>query len=74
MEKENLNWRSFADDGEIWKKWNSPGTPTYYLMDHQGIIRHKWTGNPGKKTLDAIVKKLVAEAAAAAAANAAATK
>ena len=67
MEEEKLNWRSFADDGDIWKQWNSPGTPAFYLIDHQGIIRHKWTGNPGEKTLDAILEKWIAEAEQAAA-------
>ena len=67
MAGENLNWRSFDDDdGEIWKQWNSPATPAYCLIDHQGTIRHKWTGNPGEKTLDAILDKLIAEAEQAA--------
>ena len=69
MKEENITWRSFDDDGEIWEQWNSPATPAYYLMDHQGIIRHKWTVNPGEKTLDAILEKRIAAAEQAAAAK-----
>ncbi|MCE9524903.1 MAG: TlpA family protein disulfide reductase [Planctomycetales bacterium] len=61
MVKENMNWRSTADDGSIAEKWNSPGTPVYYVLDPQGIIRHKWVGNPGEKALDASLEKLIQE-------------
>src|SRR5262245_16778602 len=46
MEKEKLTWRSFADDGSLVGTWNLPGTPTFYVIDHQGVIRHKWVGSP----------------------------
>ena len=46
MDKEKLSWRSFADDGAIIGTWNLPGTPTFYILDHKGIIRHKWVGSP----------------------------
>lgn len=63
-EKNNLNWRSFADDGEtINPAWNNPGTPGYYVIDHKGMIRHKWMGGaPGTKELDAALEKLIVEA------------
>ncbi len=64
MEKEKLNWRSFAGDGAIHAAWNGPGTPTYYLIDRRGLIRYKWTGNPGEKALDAALEKLIGEAEA----------
>ena len=62
MEKNKLNWRSFADQGTIIAKWNKPGTPTYYVLDPRGIIRHKWVGNPGEKALDAALDRLIEEA------------
>jgi hypothetical protein len=62
MEKEKLNWRSIADHGPISAKWASRGTPTYYLIDAAGTIRYKWIGNPGAKTMDAAVEKLIDEA------------
>jgi hypothetical protein len=67
MDKEKLTWRSFADpgplgQGAITTQWNLPGTPTYYVIDHKGVIRHKWVGNPGEKVIDAALDKLIEEA------------
>jgi hypothetical protein len=59
MDKENLNWRSFADDGTISRKWNSPPTPAFYILDHKGVIRHKWIGHPGEDVIDAAVEELI---------------
>jgi hypothetical protein len=66
--KEKLTWRSFADDGSIVGTWNLPGTPTFYIIDHQGVIRHKWVGSPSDyklgglpdaKAIDAALEKLI---------------
>jgi peroxiredoxin len=62
MDKEELPWRSFADGLPIARKWNFYGTPTLYLLDHKGIIRHKWLGSPGEKAIDRAVEKLVKQA------------
>ena len=64
MEKEKLPWRSFVDlgnatTGPISTKWNFPATPTFYLIDHRGVIRYKWAGPPGSKVMDAALDKLV---------------
>ena len=68
MAKEKLTWRSFADDGSIVGTWNLPGTPTFYIIDHQGVIRHKWVGSPSDyklgglpdaKAMDAALEKLI---------------
>jgi hypothetical protein len=40
----------------------TPATPTFYIIDHQGTIRRKWTGNPGHKTIDTALDKLIQEA------------
>jgi len=61
MSKENLNWRSFADLGGITRQWNSPPTPTYFLIDTVGTIRHKWVGSPGKKVMDDALQELLQE-------------
>jgi len=59
MDKEQLNWRSFADSSrDITANWNA-ATPTYYVIDHTGMIRHKWVGNPGEKAIDAVLEKLI---------------
>ena len=67
VEKENLTWRSFSDPrtsegwGAISKKWNLAGTPTIYLIDHKGVIRHKWLGGASEKVIDKAVEKLMQE-------------
>jgi hypothetical protein len=58
MDKEKLNWRSFADGRAISEKWNA-ATPGYYVLDPQGVIRYKWVGNPGAKALDAALERLI---------------
>jgi hypothetical protein len=66
IEKEKMTWRSFWDGGStsgpIATKWNVQGWPTLYVVDHKGIIRHKWLGSPGDKVLDDSIEKLVKEA------------
>jgi hypothetical protein len=64
MEKEELNWRSFVDQGDINTKWNVADTPTYYVLDHKRVIRDKWVGRPGpgEKAIDASLDKLIQEA------------
>ena len=61
MDKEKLNWRSFADGRSISEKWNA-STPGYYVIDHKGVIRYKWVGNPGEKAIDAALEKLIHQA------------
>jgi peroxiredoxin len=68
MDKQNLAWRSFSDPpakegfGAIAKKWNLAGTPTIYVIDHKGVIRHKWLGSPGDMVIDRVVEELIHEA------------
>jgi hypothetical protein len=69
MDKEKLNWRSFADyskedTGPICSTWNLQGTPTLFLLDHKGVIRYKWLGSPGEKKIDEAIEKLIKEAKA----------
>ena len=66
LEKENITWRSFwnggSTGGPISSAWGIQGWPTLYLIDHQGVIRKKWTGSPGDEALDAAIDELVAKA------------
>jgi hypothetical protein len=67
LQKEQITWRSFwngpmAIGGPISEAWNVNGWPTLYLIDHRGVIRHKWEGSPGDKVLDDAIEKLVREA------------
>jgi hypothetical protein len=67
MEKEKLNWRTFNDVGTtglgpIATAWNLEGTPTLILLDHKGVIRHRWIGSPGEKKIDEAIDALIKEA------------
>jgi hypothetical protein len=67
VDKERLTWRSFADPGNLGQgsiatRWNLTSTPTLYVIDHKGVIRHKWLGSPGEKAIDAALEGLIKEA------------
>jgi len=67
MTRQNVTWRTFADpgnagQGSISKRWNLSATPTMYVIDHRGVIRHKWIGSPGGKAIDAALEPLIEEA------------
>jgi hypothetical protein len=65
IEKEKMTWRSFWDvstSGPIATRWNLSGWPTLYVLDHNGVIRHKWMGSPGDEALDKAIDELVKEA------------
>ena len=64
--EENITWRSFwnggGTKGPISTTWNVSGWPTLYLIDHEGVIRHKGLrGEP----LEEALKELVPQAEAA---------
>ena len=63
MAKEKMNWRSFAYQEAINGKWN-PSTPSYYVLDPGGVIRHKWVGAPGEQAIDTALEGLIKEAEA----------
>src|SRR5262245_12947112 len=67
MEKQKITWRSFVDPGNattgpIATKWNLSYTPTFFIIDHKGVIRHRWPGAPGAKAIDSALEKLIQEA------------
>src|ERR1700752_1295969 len=66
MEEEQITWRSWWDGGDtngpIANQFNVQGWPTLYIVDHQGIIRHKYVGFPGAETCDKAIDDLVAVA------------
>jgi hypothetical protein len=65
MEKEKITWRSFwnggSRQGPISSRWAIQGWPTLFLIDAKGVIRQKYVGSPGEKTLDDEIDKLIAE-------------
>jgi hypothetical protein len=63
-EKQKITWRSFVDVGNagagpIATRWSLSATPTFYLIDHKGVIRHKWAGAPGEKAIDEALQRLI---------------
>jgi len=61
MEKEKLNWRSISSR-PVAVKWSARGTPTYYIIDPNGVIQFKWVGYPGAKAIDEALDKQFKEA------------
>src|SRR3954468_4519984 len=64
LKEEKITWRSFwngekGTGGPISKEWNVRGWPTLYLIDADGVIRHKFLGSPGDKVLDGHIDALV---------------
>ena len=68
IEKNKITWRSFQDRPDdktcISRTWGVRGWPTLFLVDHKGIIRKKWVGNPGNDVLDKEIEALVKAAEA----------
>jgi hypothetical protein len=69
-EAAQITWRSFwngpeGTGGPISKSWNVRGWPTLYIIDHKGVIRHKWVGSPGGEVLDKAIDELIEEASKA---------
>jgi hypothetical protein len=64
LTKENITWRSFwngpeGTKGVISTRWNTRGWPTLILIDHQGVIRQKWSGSPGEEVLDKAIDECI---------------
>ena len=62
MKEEKITWRSFwnggSTGGPISTEWNVRGWPTIYVIDADGVIRHKnLRGDPLEKAIETLVKK-----------------
>ena len=70
MDKEQLPWCSFADPrdgtrgatGRICGEWCIDGTRAMFVIDHKGVIRHKWLGGQATQLIDEALEKLIEEA------------
>ena len=60
MKDEKITWPNIWGDSpgknQIAKQWNVFGWPTIYILDHEGVIRHK--GPRGKQMEEAVVELL----------------
>ena len=62
LETEKMPWTHWWQDGPesaVLTKFRVRAFPTLYLIDHAGVIRHKWVGAPETEKLDAAVEELV---------------
>ena len=69
IQEENITWRSFWNGeqgtrGPISADWRVRGWPTVYIIDHEGVIRHK---SHGGDEMNRVLEECVAKAEAAAA-------
>jgi len=67
MKTHQINWRSWQDGstgGPICKQYQIQAFPTLFLIDHKGVIRHKWRGAPPTNVLDEAINQLIKEAEA----------
>jgi hypothetical protein len=64
-----ITWRFFpySPPGGInlFVAWSIRQRPTLFVIDHKGILRHRYEDSPGEKVLDAVIDQLVQEAEAA---------
>src|SRR5437899_8621616 len=64
LKEEKITWRSFwngpdGPDGPISNAWNVRGWPTVYILDHKGVIRHKWLqGSEMDKAIDQLLAEV----------------
>jgi len=66
IKEEKMTWRSWWDgggtSGPIASSWNVRGWPTLYILNHKGVIRHKFLGFPGEEKFDGALEVLLKEA------------
>ncbi|HEX5051169.1 MAG TPA: hypothetical protein VFZ65_05320 [Planctomycetota bacterium] len=61
LAEERISWRSSRNgpegtEGPIAKAWNVTGWPMVYVIDHDGVIRHK---SHGGEAMDAALRKCI---------------
>ena len=73
MTREHITWPSWWDaggnansPGAIARQFNVHSWPTLYLVDHRGVIRHRFPNTPSTKRLDSAIDALVLAAEEAA--------
>lgn len=63
QKKYDLNWRSWWDEGgSIASRWNVSGLPSFFLIDHKGIVRWSSEESLNLKQMEAVLERLVKEA------------
>ena len=66
IREEKLAWPSWfqgGTSGPISQAWGVGAFPTLFLIDHRGIVRERFVGDPGAERLEARIQELLKEAA-----------
>ena len=60
VETGQVTWRCWWDgpDGPLARRWNVDAYPTIFVLDQQGVIRHRFSGAPGSELNDAVEQLL----------------
>ena len=64
MKREQFPWRSWSDgdkDGPITTRWKIEAFPTIFLIDHKGVIRHRFVEEAEPKKIETAVEALLKE-------------
>jgi hypothetical protein len=61
LEKESLPWTHWWDGKkQVTEQWDIAGFPTFFVIDHKGVIRFASLGyDPKSGKLEALIKELV---------------
>ena len=65
-----MTWPSWWDgpDGPIARTYDIDGLPSFFFIDHRGVVRNQYEGMPrSPEVIDRVIAKLVAEAESSAA-------
>jgi thiol-disulfide isomerase/thioredoxin len=64
LRDERMTWPMVCEgglNGPLVKAYGVEAFPTLFLIDAQGVVRHKFLGNPGPETLERAIEKLLRE-------------
>jgi peroxiredoxin len=64
LRDEKMTWPMVCDGGvggPIVKAYGVEAFPTLFVIDAEGVVRHKFVGDPGSETLDRAIEKLLRE-------------
>ena len=61
INEKKVNWQCWSDgpDGPIANQWRVNSFPCIFIIDHEGIIRHKFSGAPDPDEVDRVLTQLV---------------
>lgn len=63
IDSQTITWANWVDgqEAKIGRQWRVNSYPTYYVIDHEGIIRFKATGRLPEGQLNSLIRELIAK-------------